>query len=128
MDWSKEFPFERKSLQYVPEEPGVYQILQSEEYRRYIGASRILKIGASKSNLRSEIENHFVRHTAANRLARIKNKKELLITFVYARKSSEETIELEKRLLREYEDKYWDLPILNSTRGYARGDDNHYKV
>jgi len=75
IDWSKEFPFERKSLQYVPEEPGVYQILQSDEYQRYRGASRILKIGASKSNLRSEIENHFVRHTAANRLARIKNQK-----------------------------------------------------
>jgi excinuclease UvrABC nuclease subunit len=128
IDWSKEYPFERESLQYVPEEPGVYQFLQSGEYHRYRGASRILKIGASKSNLRLEIENHFVRHTVANRLARITNQKELLITFVYARKRSEETIELEKLLLREFEDKYWDLPILNSTRGYIRGEDDHYKV
>jgi excinuclease UvrABC nuclease subunit len=127
VDWSREFPFERNSLQDVPEEPGLYQILQSSEYPRYRGNTRILKIGASKSNLRSEIDNHFIRHTAANRLARIKRQKDLYITFVYAQKASEEAIELEKQLLREFEDTYWELPVLNSTRGYARGEDNHYK-
>lgn len=32
----------------------------------------------------------------------------------------------EKRLLREFEDAHWELPLLNSTRGYERGEDRHY--
>ncbi len=127
IDWSREYPFERSSLKNVPEEPGIYQIFQSEEYQRYKGITRVLKIGASESNLRSEIENHFIRHTAANRLARIRNQQSIKVTFICALTDSGEAIELEKHLLKEFEDYHWDLPLLNSTRGYARGKDRHYK-
>lgn len=125
--WSDENKFDRSTLNKVPEAPGVYQILQSNPYPRYKGTSRILKIGASKSSLRAEIENHFIRHTAANRLARIRNQKDMEVTYVFAITESHLAIENEKELLKEYENKHWDLPILNSTRGYSRGEDNHYK-
>jgi len=128
INWLKEYPFERNSLINVPEEPGIYQILQSEEYQRYKNTTRILKIGASESSLRSEIENHFIRHTVANRLARIRNQKGIKVTFICALTDSGEAIKLEKHLLKEFEDHHWDLPLLNSTRGYTRGEDGHYKI
>jgi hypothetical protein len=125
--WSKELPFEREYLDSVPDKPGVYQILQSIEYPRYQGKTRILKIGASKSNLRTEIENHFIRHTAANRLHRVRNQQDLKVTLIYLLTNENKSIEIEKRLLKQFEDSHWDLPLLNSTRGYARGEDNHYR-
>lgn len=125
--WSREYLFERNSLRYVPARPGVYQILQSDGYHRYKGITRVLKIGASESNLRSEIENHFIRHTVANRLARIINRQSIKVTFMYTLTDTQEAIKLEKHLLKECEDFHWDLPLLNSTRGYARGEDSHYK-
>jgi hypothetical protein len=30
-------------------------------------------------------------------------------------------------LLRAFEDAHWDLPLLNSQRGYGRGADVHYR-
>lgn len=127
LNWSSEYPFERNSLKNVLEVPGVYQILQSDKYQRYKGTTRVLKIGASKSNLRSEIENHFIRHTAANRLARIRNQKGVRITFMCVLTDSGNAIKLEKHLLKIFEDYHWELPLLNSTRGYIRGEDSHYK-
>src|SRR5690348_4276063 len=68
--WSYEIPFKQRAVQeQVPDSPGVYQILQSESYPRYKGQTHILKIGMSKTSLRKEILNHFIKHTAANRLA-----------------------------------------------------------
>jgi len=126
--WSKELPFERGSFDTVPENPGVYQILQSIEYPRYQGQTRILKIGASKSNLKAELENHFIRHTCANRLQRVRNRNVLKVTFIYLMTEDSMAIEKEKNLLQQFEDSHWDLPLLNSTRGYARGKDNHFRM
>src|SRR5207249_2201270 len=41
--WSTERPFERSAIvQSVPHSAGVYQILQSAEYPRYLGTTRVL--------------------------------------------------------------------------------------
>ncbi len=34
----------------------------------------------------------------------------------------------EAKLLREFEDIHWDLPVLNNQRGYKRGDDRQYRA
>lgn len=80
----------------------------------------------SKGNLQQELLNHFIRHVAANRLTRIRKRSGLNITFRYALPSPETVAATEKGLLREFEDVHWDLPALNSTRGYDRGEDRHY--
>jgi hypothetical protein len=48
------------------------------------------------------------------------------LAFRYAGLSTNEAREAEKFLLRGFEDKHWDLPVLNSQRGYDRGEDRHY--
>jgi hypothetical protein len=128
IEWSGEIPFEEDEIgREVPDEIGVYQILQHEEYPRYVGKTRILRIGKSDSSLRQEILNHFVRHTVANRLARIRNVVGISVTVVYATIGKDKTTETEKKLLRYFEDVHWDLPVLNSNRGYKRDGDKHYR-
>jgi hypothetical protein len=128
IEWSTEIPFKEDEIgTQVPDKAGVYQILQHEEYPRYMGKTRILKIGKSDSSLRQEILNHFVRHTAANRLARIRNVIGTRVTVVFATIGNEKTTETEKKLLRYFEDAHWDLPVLNSHRGYERDEDKHYR-
>ncbi len=87
----------------------------------------MLKIGMSKTDLREEIMNHFQRHTVANRLSRIRNRPEIQVTVDFAIDTVGSATEIERKLLREFEDEHWDLPILNSQRGYARSQDTHYK-
>jgi hypothetical protein len=76
--------------------------------------TRILKIGKSESSLRQEILNHFDAIGTS-------------VTVVFATIGNEKTTETEKKLLRDFEDKHWDLPVLNSHRGYERGEDRHYR-
>ena len=128
IEWSTEIPFEEDEIgREVPGKAGVYQILQYEEYPRYVGKTRILKIGKSDSSLRQEILNHFGRHAVANRLARIRNVEGTRVTVVFATISNEKTAETEKKLLRCFEDAHWDLPVLNSQRGYERDKDKDYR-
>jgi hypothetical protein len=128
IDWSGEVPFEQSGVdREVPEEPGVYQILQNEDYSRYKGETRVLKIGKSDGSLRKEIANHFVRHTAANRLARVRNRPGIEVSIVFAVLPRELTAQAEAALLRKFEDDHWDLPVLNSQRGYGRNDDVRYR-
>jgi len=87
----------------------------------------VLKIGMSETDLREEIMNHFQRHTAANRLFGIRNRIEIQVTVDFIMDFIGNATEIERKLLREFEDKHWDLPVLNSQRGYARGQDRHYK-
>jgi hypothetical protein len=110
----------------VPNSSGVYEVLQSSDYPRYRGSAKTLKIGMSNASLQKELLNHFVRHAVANRLTRIRNLPGLTITFHYTLLSVEPAATLEKRLLRAFEDAHWELPLLNSTRGYERGKDRHY--
>ena len=127
-NWSQEIPFNESTIEnHVSRKPGVYRFLQSEEYPRYRGSTRVLKIGMSETDLREEIMNHFQRHTAANRLFRIRNRIEIWVTVDFIVGSVGNAIEIERKLLREFEDEHWDLPIINSQRGYARGQDRHYK-
>ena len=127
-DWSKEIPFDETTIKnQIPRYAGVYEFLQSEEYPRYKGSTRVLKIGMSKTDLLEEILNHFQRHTVANRLSRIRNKAKIKVSVKFAVTTSENATEIEGNLLRDFEDEYWDLPILNSQRGYSRGQDKHYK-
>jgi hypothetical protein len=126
--WSSEHAFTKESIErHAPNSSGVYEILQSVEYPRYQGNTRILKIGMSKSNLRDELLNHLIRHTVANRLARIQWHQSVQISFRYLAFSLESAKNVERDLLREFEDEHWDLPVLNSQRGYARGEDRHYR-
>jgi len=125
--WSDELAFQVAVIQgRAPSTSGVYEILQSTEYQRYRGSARTLKIGMSEASLRKELLNHLVRHTAANRLTRVRNAHGLQVTFRFACLPPEEAGEAEKRLLRDIEDAHWELPLLNSTRGYKRGADRHY--
>ena len=127
-NWSQEFLFNESTIEnQVPRKPGVYRFLQSEEYPRYRGNTRVLKIGISQTDLREEIKNHFQRHTAANRLLRIRNQIEIIVNVDYLVDFVGTATEIERKLLQEFEVEHWDLPILNSQRGYARGEDRHYK-
>ena len=129
LDWSPEYPFSTESIKnYVTNTSGVYEILQRNPYARYRGTTRILKIGMSKEDLQHELTNHERRHTAANRLARVRGQAGLNISFKYSVVEAEGAADAEKALLKEFEDRHWDLPVLNSQRGYGRGEDRHYKV
>lgn len=128
IDWSAEIPFTQDAIEtQVPIRAGVYEILQSEEYPRYAGKTKVLKIGKSESDLRQEISNHFMRHTAANRLARVRNHPNIKVSVRFAVISDGTVGEIEKQLLCEFEDKYWDIPVLNAQRGYGRNQDAHYR-
>lgn len=127
-EWSEEFSIASDTISgKVPVNPGVYLILQSVEYPRYEGKTRILKIGMSKSDLRQELLNHLGRHTVANRLLRISKRQDLSVTFRFAIVDAIKARLEEKQLLRDFEDNHWDLPVLNSQRGYERNEDRHYR-
>jgi len=125
MDRSQEYRLNKEGIKKAPEAPGVYQILQDKGYNRYKGTTRILKIGMSKSNLRKELKNHLQRHTAANRIKRIRRDGRI-ITYQYVVTTADNVEPDEKALLRQFEEDFWDLPTLNSNRGYGRGEDNHF--
>ena len=125
MDWSQEYQLDKEGIKNAPEAPGVYQILQDKGYNRYKGTTRILKIGMSKSNLRKELNNHLQGHTVANRIKRIRRGGRN-ITYQYVVTTADNVEPDEKALLRQFEEDFWDLPTLNSTRGYGRGEDNHF--
>jgi len=125
MDWSQEYRLDMEGIKNAPEAQGVYQILQDKDYNRYKGGTRILKIGMSKSNLRKELNNHLQSHTVANRIKRIRNDGGI-ITYQYVFTTADNAEPEEKALLRQYEEDFWDLPTLNSNRGYGRGEDNHF--
>lgn len=126
--WSGEIPFEQHTVEReVPDSPGVYQILQSQPYCRYNGETRILKIGKSEGSLRQEIGNHFIRHAVANRLVRIRRRPGIEVSVLFATLSKELAGSTEAKLLCDFEDQYWDLPLFNSQRGYARNADRHYR-
>jgi hypothetical protein len=126
-DWSEEFVFSVDVIKAaIPPSPGIYQLLQSTEYPRYDGSTRVLKIGMSLSNLRTEILNHLTRHTAAGRLSRILNRRNVSVTIRFSLVEAEKATIAEKELLCEFEDRHWELPVLNSQRGYKRGEDSHF--
>lgn len=128
LEAAREFGFSNESiLRNVPRGPGVYEILQFPEYARYEGATRILKVGESDADLQAELANHMVRHTAANRLARIRNRAGVTTTFRYVSLDASEARDAERSLLKDFEDHHWDLPLLNSQRGYLRGEDKHFR-
>ena len=128
LEWSGETELARDSLQRaVPCSPGVYRILQSSPYPRYRGTTRVLKLGKCDCDLRRESLNHLQRHTAANRLARVQNQVGIRVTVAVALTDSASAGEHETAPLREFEDSHWDLPVLNSQRGYGRGADAHYR-
>src|SRR5713101_4004019 len=82
--WSQEFDFSADSIhKNAPQTAGVYEILQSPEYSRYSGTTRVLKIGMSESSVRAELLNHLGRHTAANRLTRIRLQRDISVSFKY---------------------------------------------
>ena len=127
--WSAPVPFEQASIRSrFPLRPGVYQLIQQPGYARYEGATSVVKIGKSDGHLQSELLNHFRRHTVANRLARIRKRPGVVVSVVFAEIDSANVTEVESQLLREFEDAHWELPVLNSQRGYARDQDGHFRA
>jgi excinuclease UvrABC nuclease subunit len=124
IDWSVEHDLDHDGIRSAPSSPGVYEILQESTYPRYKLATRVIKIGMSKQDLQKELDNHLQRHTTANRIKRIK--KEARVTFRFAVTSADDASQIEKELLKEFEDRHWDVPVCNSTRGYGRNEDSHY--
>jgi hypothetical protein len=112
--------------QRAPRRPGIYLILQSREYPRYRGKTRILKIGRSGRDLQAELLNHTGRHIVANRIKRIAGQLGLALTFWFEETSSADAKPRERGLLQRFEDEFWDLPVLNAQRGYRREEDSHY--
>jgi len=126
--WSEEVAFAPSAVgNDIPDSPGIYEILQNLPYQRYRGQTRILKIGETDTSLRAEVGNHFARHAVANRLARVRNGSGVRVSVVFATLSREQAGQAEAELLRTFEDEHWDLPVLNSQRGYARGTDAHFR-
>jgi hypothetical protein len=121
--WSEKRALDKENIKEAPDAAGIYRITQATDYDRYNGKTNILEIGMSKKNLRNELENHLSRHTTANRLAGIRNKHPVF--FECSRVNNPKV--WEDCLLRDFEDKYWDLPVLNSNRGYDRNEDIHYR-
>jgi hypothetical protein len=119
--WSKCLPLDEKGIKGVPCKKGVFEIHQSKCYYRYKGKTKALNIGQSEQNIRKEIKNRRTIHTSANRLNRIMKMKGLKVTFRYVESRSPK--KLETKLLKEFEDKHGELPVLNSQRGYKRGED-----
>lgn len=113
-------------IRHAPEAAGVYEILQDHAYDRYKNKTTILKIGMTSANLREELLRHLYQHTCANRIQRISRKETLKFKFSLTR-PGRAAKKKELQLLKKFEDKYWDLPVLNSTRGYKRGEDKHYR-
>lgn len=126
MQWSAEYLVDVNGIACAPNSSGVYEILQAKPYPRYFGETRILKIGMSEKSLREELLNHLNRHTVANRIVRVRRQQ--VVTFHYCEISAADALDTEKDLLRQFEDKYWDLPAFNLTRGYKRGEDLHYRL
>lgn len=125
--WSPETPFERKAIEStIPHSAGVYRILQQDEYPRYQGRTRILKIGMSETSLQQEILNHLSVHTAANRLERLRQAGSI-VTVSHVVLTRDLASPEENSLLRAFEDEHWELPLLNAKRGYERGADAHYR-
>ena len=125
--WSPEISLESKAISgTIPHQPGIYKLLQNMKYPRYLGSTRVVKIGMSETSLQKEILNHLNIHTASNRLARITHSG-VVVSAMFAVLPVEAAHHEEARLLRQFEDQHWDLPTLNSQRGYARGEDSHYR-
>src|SRR3989337_3051634 len=94
--WSQPIPFEQQEIQLnVPQTPGVYRIIQTFQYSRFRGSTPSLKIGSSRTDLRQEILNHFQRHTAANRLARIRGQQDVTVQVQYSVSTASEAVDLE---------------------------------
>jgi hypothetical protein len=126
--WSQEIPFERAIIQQqVPHAAGVYEILQTPNYPRYRATTPVLKIGKSDGSLQGEVLNHFIRHTAANRLHGIRLQPGVQVFVRYKVLDAVDVGGTESQLLREFEDRHWDIPLLNSQRGYGRDQDRHYR-
>src|SRR6266568_1415550 len=128
LHWSAEIPFRQDAIRRsVPHSAGVYKLLQSTEYARYKGSTRVLKIGRSDSDLSGELLNHFQRHAVANRLMRVRGQPGLVVTVTFAETNAAAASVHERELLKSFEDGHWDLPVLNSQRGYERGGYAHYR-
>ena len=52
---------------------------------------------------------------------------EIRIAVVFASLPLDQPAASERQLLCEFEDEFWDIPVLNSQRGYARDADVHYR-
>ena len=127
LGWSQEFPFEKSSIsENAPTVAGCYEILQSAEYPRYYGLTRTLKFGESAKSLQGELANHLQRHAAANRLKGISGQPGLSVTFRYMVSTPIKSREIESQLLRDFEVRHWDLPLLNNQRGFPRNEDGFY--
>lgn len=129
MTWSGEFSFDRKSIREKAIcDAGVYKLLQAAPYPRYVGMTRVLYIGSSQGNVQEELLRLLQGpHTNRNRLARVLLRSGSEVTFKFLPCGPLEAVGAEKRLLREFEDEHWDLPALNSQRGYTRDGDKHYR-
>ncbi len=117
--WSKEFSLGKVDIKNAPETGGVFEVRRNSCYCRYKGKTRVLNIGQSR-NLRKELTNRLDgRHTTARRLDKIRVGYK--VTFRYS--ETDNPKDLETELLKEFEDKHFDLPVLNAQRGYGRGED-----
>jgi hypothetical protein len=128
LHWSAEILLQEEVIEgSVPHSAGVYQLFQNVEYRRYEGSTRVLKIGCSESDLCAEVLNHFQRHAVANRLLRVRARSAIVVTVTFAKTTAAFARVEERELLKAFEDSHWDLPVLNSQRGYERGGDAHFR-
>lgn len=124
LQWSGPVAFERDAVRRsVPDLPGVYKVVQTPNYYRYRGNTEILEIGKSLK-LRSEVLRHFGQHTVVNRLKRIRNQGAVAVQVLWKDLPAELATKIESLLLEEFEDEHWELPALNSHRGYRRNKDS----
>ena len=95
--------------------------MHGDVYSRYRGDTTILKIGMSKGNLRKELLNHLNRHHAADRIKRLQYEEDIEVLFSFVVSEAADVREIEGELLKEFEDKHIDLPLLNRQGGIPRG-------
>ena len=82
----------------------------------------------SKGSLRKELLNLLNRHHAANRIKRLHDEEDIEGLFSFVTSEPADTREIEGELLKEFEDKHIDLPLLNRQEGIPRGEDSHYQM
>ncbi len=132
--WSKWMKLNKENIEKLPEKTGVYEIIYPETFGRLIGTDMkgVLMVGCNSrgGELKTRINAFFkaihqgekISHSEGNRFFTLKlykkfHRENLQFRFIET-KDKKEAKELENKLLKNYQQKYGELPPLNNSGGY----------
>jgi len=112
IDFSSYIMLSKKYLSKIPTEAGVYELSVSSKIDYLNYRSNVVYIGSSK-NLRKRIANYSGNKLKNSRLNKFINDYDVFLRFCL----TENYILVEKRLLKNFKNKYGELPKANSLGG-----------